>query len=136
MNRDDLKKYRETEEWIEGRMETIERLRTQAEKITSTLSDMPRGTPKIQDRMAEYTSEMIDYVEELAAKIIEHQRDQQRILQQIENMKNPLYRNILEAKYIRGLTLEDIASQKNYNYDHIRRLNGWALNEFDKGELN
>ena len=42
MNREDLKDYKYNQKWIEGRMEYIEEYKTRIEKITNTLSDMPR----------------------------------------------------------------------------------------------
>lgn len=41
MDRKDLKKYRNNQEWIKEQMEYIEQQKELVSKLTSTLSDMP-----------------------------------------------------------------------------------------------
>lgn len=42
MSRDDLKKYKYSQKWINGRLEYIEEYKSKINKLTSTLSDMPK----------------------------------------------------------------------------------------------
>ena len=42
MSRDDLKKYKYNQKWINGRLEYIEEYESKINKLTSTLSDMPK----------------------------------------------------------------------------------------------
>lgn len=46
-------------------------------------------------------------------------------------MENTTYRNILYKKYIKNESLEQISADLHYNYRHICKLHGLALNEFD-----
>ena len=48
-------------------------------------------------------------------------------------MEQP-YRLILEKVYIQGKTLVTTASEMNYSYEHIKRMNGIALLKFDREE--
>ena len=128
--REDLKDYRYSQEWIKGRFEYIEELRTQIEKITATLDDMPKGSRKVQDSMAEKTAQLVDSVDELLSRVVEEDIKQKQILKQLEDVKQP-YRNILEDIYIKGKTLVEVASERNYSYRDVCRKHGTALNMFE-----
>ena len=128
--REDLKDYRYSQEWIKGRFEYIEELRTQIEKITATLDDMPKGSRKVQDSMAEKTAQLVDSVDELLSRVVEADKKQKQILKQLEDVKQP-YRNILEDIYIKGKTLVEVASERNYSYRDVCRKHGTALNMFE-----
>ena len=46
MTREDLKKYKYTQEWIKDRTEHIEEYKTSITNITTVLSDMPKRKQK------------------------------------------------------------------------------------------
>ena len=134
MTRDDLKEYKYNQEWIKGRLEYIEEYRTSITNITSILSDMPKGSREVQDSMAEKIAILLDNINELMSKIIKVQDKQKEILEQLDRVEQP-YRLILEKEYIQGKTLVTVASEMNYNYEYMKKMNGIALNKFDeKGE--
>lgn len=131
MNREDLKKYKYNQKWIEGRLEYIEEYRARLTKITNTLSDMPKGSKEVQDSIAEKLAELIDSIDEILEKILEENQKQKQILEQLDKVEQP-YRLILEKVYIQGKTLVTVASEMGYNYEYTRKMNGIALNKFDK----
>lgn len=131
MNRQDLKQYKFTQEWIKGRLEYLEEYKETIEKITSTLSDMPKGSPIVQDKFAEGVATLIDSINELIDKINKQNEKQKQILEQVDQVEEP-YRCILDKVYIQGKTLVTVASEMNYSYREITRKHGIALNEFDK----
>ena len=63
-------------------------------------------------------------------KVKEENRKQMQILEQLDKVKQP-YRNILDKFYIQGKSLVVIAAEMGYNYEHIKKMNGIALNIFD-----
>ena len=130
MNREDLKNYRHTQEWIKGRIEYIEQYKSSINKLNSVLSDMPKGSREIQDSEAEKIAELIDSIDELLEKVKEENRKQMQILEQLDKVKQP-YKNILDKFYIQGKSLVVIAAEMGYNYEHIKKMNGIALNIFD-----
>ena len=91
---------------------------------------MPKGSREIQDNEAEKIAELIDCVNELLEKVKEENRKQMQILEQLDKVKQP-YRNILDKFYIQGKSLVVIAAEMGYNYEHIKKMNGIALNIFD-----
>jgi len=131
MNREDLKNYRHTQEWIKGRIEYIEQYKSSINKLSSILSDMPKGSRAVQDSEAEKLTELLDSVNDLLEKVNETNKKQMLILGQLEKVKQP-YRNILDKYYIQGKSLVVVAAEMNYNYEHIKKLNGIALNIFDE----
>lgn len=131
MNRDDLKNYKYTQEWIKERLEYIEELKTQIKKITTVISDMPKGSNAIQDGMAEKIVILQDSLDELLGKIVESDKKQKEIIKQIDKIEQP-YRLILDKVYIQGKTLVTVASEMNYSYRDLCRKHGVALNKFNK----
>ena len=131
MTREDLKEYKHNQKWIEGRLEYIEEYRTKITNITTVLSDMPKGSRKVEDSMAEKTAELMDMINELLAKIVKENNKQKLILEQLDKIDQP-YKLILEKVYIQGKSLVTVASEMNYSYEHMKHINGIALNKFDK----
>ena len=130
MTREDLKDYKHNQEWIKERLEYIEELKTNITNITTTLSDMPKGSRKTEDSMAEKIVILVDSLDEILGKIVEADKRQKQILEQLNKVEQP-YRLILEKVYIQGKTLVQVASEMNYSYEHMKHMNGIALLKFD-----
>lgn len=131
MTREDLKEFRYTKQWIDGRIEYIEELKSTVNRLTSVLSDMPKGSKIAMDSEAEKTTELLDCIRELEVKIKETQRKQIQILEKLDKVAQP-YRNILDKCYIQGKTLVTVASEMGYSYERIKHMNGIALLKFDE----
>lgn len=130
MTREDLKDYKYNQEWIKGRLEYIEEYRSTLEKITTTLSDMPKGNREVEDSMAEKIAILLDNIDEIMKVVLKESEKQKRILEQLDKVEQP-YKLILEKVYIQGKSLVTVASELNYSYVHICREHGTALNKFD-----
>ena len=131
MTREDLKEFRYTKQWIDGRIEYIEELKSTVNRLTSVLSDMPKGSKIAMDSEAEKTTELLDCIGDLEVKIKETQRKQIQILEKLDKVAQP-YRNILDKCYIQGKTLVTVASEMGYSYERIKHMNGIALLKFDE----
>ena len=130
MTREDLKDYKYNQEWIKGRLEYIEEYKTSIIKITSVISDMPRGSKEVQDSMAEKVAILLDNINELMKKMLTEQGKQKEILEQLDKVAQP-YKLILEKVYIQGKSLVTVASEMNYEYKYICKQNRIALNKFE-----
>ena len=73
--------------YIETQKETINRL-------NSTLSDMPKGSRKVNDTEAENISKLMDSFDKMMKIIIQEEEKQKKIVEQINKIEFP-YRNIL-----------------------------------------
>lgn len=131
MNREDLKSYKYTQEWVKGRLEYIEEYKTNLTKITTMLSDMPKGSRKVQDNIAEKLAILMDNINDILDKVLKQNENQKKILDQLEKVEEP-YRLILEKVYIQDKTLVTVASEMNYSYRDLCRKHGIALNKFDE----
>lgn len=130
MNREELKKYRYNQQWIEGRMEYIQQYKETINKLTATLSDMPMGSRTIQDNEAEKIAKLQEMIDKLLDKILEENLKQEKILEQLDRVEHP-YKLILEKVYIQGKTLVTVASEMNYDYKYVCKQHGIALNRFE-----
>lgn len=63
-------------------------------------------------------------------KIIEADKKQKKILEQLDLVEQP-YKLILEKVYIQGKTLVTTASEMDYDYKHMCKMNGIALKKFE-----
>lgn len=133
MTREDLRDYKNNQLWIEGRLEYIEEYKTNITNITAVLSDMPKGSKKVQDSMAEKIAKLLDNMNELLEKVIKENEKQKLILEQLDKVEQP-YKLILEKVYIQGKTLVTTASEMDYSYEHMKHMNGIALLKFDEVE--
>ncbi|MFR1777193.1 MAG: hypothetical protein ACLSW4_03975 [Clostridia bacterium] len=131
MNRKDLKDYKYNQEWIKGRLEYIEEYRSTINKLTTVLSDLPKGSRTIYDNEAEKIAKLQDTLNELYNYIAEQQEKQKKILEQLNKLDQP-YRTILELHYINGYNLVEVACKMKYNYEYTKKINSIALRKFDE----
>lgn len=131
MNRKDLKDYKYNEEWIKERLEYIEECKSTINKLTTTLSDMPKGSRSVNDEEAEKLVKIQDNINEIYDYIHTQQERQKVILSQLDKIEQP-YKVILDKIYIRGKTIVTVASELNYEYKYMCKQHGIALNKFDE----
>lgn len=123
-----LKSYQNSWKEIQRLEDEIERLNSQAQKITQTLSSVPSVQGK-SDRTA-IVDKIIERKEELQLAIERAKRECIEIETALENVKTPLYQRVLKWKYINGVTFEEIAVRENYNYRYIvSKIHPEALKE-------
>lgn len=133
MTREDLKVYKYNQEFITEQLEYIEIQKATLEKITTTLNDMPVGSRKVEDSMAEKLAGLMDKFNYILDKMNIMQDRQQQIMNQLMQVEQP-YLNILYKVYIQGKTLVKTADEMDYSYEHMKHMHGIALLKFD--ELN
>ncbi|MBS5863710.1 MAG: hypothetical protein KIC54_03375 [Clostridium sp.] len=131
MNRKELKDYKYNQEWIKGRLEYIEEYRSTINKLTTVLSDLPKGSRAVYDNEAEKIAKLQDNVKDLLLYINEEQEKQKLILAQLNKVEQP-YKVILEKIYICGKSIVTVASEMNYEYKYMCKQHGIALNKFDE----
>lgn len=80
--------------------------------------------------MAEKIAVLIDSIDDLLEKILQEQEKQKIIIKQLNMVEQP-FRLILDKVYIQGKKLVTVASEMNYNYDHMKKMHKIALRKFD-----
>ena len=125
----ELNAYLQDKKLLKEKENDLEELITRAEKITTELSDMPKGTPEIQDRMGELATQIVDMKNEKYGQLIKMYKTKKKIEDKIDLLEQP-YRNILYFKYIKGYGLKKVSKEIGYNYKYICELHGNALNKY------
>lgn len=131
MNREDLKRYKNKQQWIKDQINYIETQKETVNRLNSILSDMPRTSRNVNDKEAENISKLIDSFDEMMQIIIQEEEKQKKIVEQINKVEFP-YRNILFKVYIQGKSLVTVACEMNYDYKHMCYKHGIALNKFEE----
>ena len=131
MNRQDLKDYKYTQDWIKDQEEYIQNQMETVNRLNSILSDIPKGSRTVYDNEAEKITSLIDKFNELMDIVIKEKEKQKAIIESINKVEFP-YRNILFKVYIQGKSLVTVASEMNYSYVQLCRKHGIALNKFDE----
>lgn len=132
MTREDLKKYYNTQKFIEAEKELYEENRVRAEELKAVVID---GMPKAKNKPNYAIEKLLDQFNEILERIAKQQEKQNKIMKQLEEMENSTYRLILFYKYIKNKEYEEIATKLHYDYYEICRKHGYALNEFDKLDI-
>ena len=63
--------------------------------------------------------------------IVKEEKKQKQIIEHLDKVEQP-YKLVLEKVYIQGKSLVTTASEMDYSYEYMKRMNGIALNKFDK----
>lgn len=105
--------------------------RTRLEKITQTLSDMPRGSSS-NDKMTDGIAKMVELENKLNSMLDSLASQEIQVLNNIKKIENDLYRTILYKRHINCDNLLKVALDINYSYEYACSMHGKALNEYDK----
>ena len=131
MNREDLKNYKYNQIWIKDQTEYIETQKETINRLTSILSDMPKGSRQVYDNEAEKLVKLMDQFNDLMDIVIEEKEKQKKIVEIVNRIEFP-YKNILFKYYIQGKKLVTVASEMHYNYEYTKKISQIALIKFDE----
>lgn len=99
---------------------------SKAHKVTASWSAVPsggKGSDKVQTgaiKVAELRESLMDKINQLAAVRIEIERA-------IGTVQDDTQRRLLRLRYIKGMTLQQIAVEMHYSWRHICNIHGYAL---------
>ena len=135
MNIEDVKKelnsYKYDLKLIESIEEQIDKYATKRDSCTAELSNMPKGNPVVQDRMAEYIAKIEDLRADKYKRLNELEKKTKSIENVIFKLEQP-YKTILYNTYIKGDTLTETACEIRKDYKYTCRLHGKALIKYLK----
>ena len=123
-----MKQYLEAKDRFNDIMEEMARIRSDAERITPIITDMPGGA-RVSDRIANAAERLTACADELEREAEHMQQLMREIRAVIGTVPDAIQRRLLLLRYIDGHTWEQIAVMMNYSYVHICRLHGKALSE-------
>ena len=117
------------DEQINNKIRQLSILNDMATKVTTTYSDMPRGSNQNISRQDSIVTKIIDFQNEINREIDALVDLKKEIYEKIQQVSNPEYRTVLERRYLCLETWEQIAVDMSYSIQHIHRLHSSALNE-------
>lgn len=128
--KEELLQYKYAREKVEETLEEYQKYKDRAEKMTSIISDMPRGTSS-SDKVADNAVKMADLSAEYEKRWLEAENKKLEIEKNIDLVEEP-YRILLHKRYVEGKTLEEISTLMNYSFDRVRHMHGEALLKYEK----
>lgn len=118
MTIEQLENCRSAKGEIQSLRERIERIKSDRERMTQTITGMPRGKNNCQSRIEELTVKMMELQEELAGKVYQREQEISQVEGWIETI-NPYYRIVIREFYVNGLSVPMIARKVGYSEKHI-----------------
>lgn len=116
---------------INSKLEQVESLNALATKATSTLSDMPkssnRGTSKLEDTIIK----IVELQEEINKDIDNLVDLKKEIANSIYSLKDKEEQTVLEKRYLRFNSWEQIAVDMNYSIQYCFKIHRNALKAID-----
>ena len=114
------------------KLEEIDSLKALASSITAC-SDGERVQASMSgDKIPKIVAKYVDMENKINEQIDGYIDLRHKIIDEIHNLNNGLYIKILFKRYVEFKSLEEIAVETGYSYQHIRRQHGYALLEFQK----
>lgn len=124
---------------IRQRMQQLEELEDKAVSLGGFSSDGDRvQSSGSGDHMADDVARYLDLRNGIQTLIDRLVRVKNKVIGEIQQIEDPRYMELLYLRYVKFKRLEEIADIMKkpngdaYSYDHIRRLHGRALQEFQK----
>ncbi len=117
------------DEQINNKIRQLSILNDMATKVTTTYSDMPRGSNQNISRQDSIVTKIIDFQNEINQEVDALVDLKKEIYEKIQQVSNPEYRTVLERRYLCLETWEQIAVDMSYSIQHIHRLHSSALSE-------
>lgn len=78
----------------------------------------------------QYIEQMQKLEHQIGSEIVKLAEERHRIIGEIQSLSNRRYVDVLHERYVELKTLMEIAVEKNYTYDYVKKLHGFALVEF------
>jgi len=79
---------------------------------------------------SEYIEKMRQLECRIGDEIVQLANERHRIIGEIQCLTKRKHVDILHERYVRFKSLMEIAVEKNYTYDYVKKLHGYALVEF------
>ena len=106
---------------IESLRERMERIKSDRERMTQTITGMPQSKGKEKSRIEELTVKLMELEEQLVDRIQQRETEIREVETWIETLK-PYQRNVIRLRYIDGRTWRQIEKKTHYTKDGAMRI--------------
>ena len=122
-----------SQRWRKARISFFEEQIKTIGRLTSILSDMPKGSRKVQDVEAESLSTLLDKINQVKKDIEQESIRVEEELKEQLSLLEPKYGLLLYHHYILGDSIKYIAKEVlHYKEKYVYDLKKEALDEFEK----
>lgn len=122
-----------SQRWAKARIKFFEEQIKNVNRLTSVLSDMPKGSRKVEDSEADSLVQLLDKIKDLKDEIEMNIIEKENELKEELNQLEPKYGLLLYHHYILGDSIKYIAKEILHNeVKYTYKLRDKALNEFDR----
>lgn len=118
MTIEQLENCRSAKGEIESLRERIERIKSDRERMTQSITGMPSGKNNNQSRIEELTVKLMELEEQLVDRIQQRETQIEEVEAWIETL-TPYYRQVIRGFYVDGLSAPMIARKVGYGEKHI-----------------
>lgn len=115
---------------IKQKQEELVQLRSLAQSVTIDVKAETVQTNPNYDRLSETVVKIVCLEDEVCTEIEGFAQKKHKIINEIQSLDDDTYISILFKKYVEYKTLEQIAFEINYSYDHTKHLHSFALKSF------
>ena len=129
--RDYLGALRYMERRIDAKTEAAARMRARAERITTVLTGMPRGSGS-GSPMENAAVELADIETDLLREADELRRRRAEATRLLLLMQDERLRTVLDERYLCRMSWQRVARDVFCSYDHVFKLHRRALAEFGR----
>lgn len=133
MTRKELINFNISQRWTRARIKFLKEQIETIGKLNSVLSDMPKGSRKVEDIEAESLVKLLDQIQELKTEIENNAIDMEKKIKEELNKLEPKYGLLLYHHYILGDSIKYIAKEiLHYREKYVYDLKKEALEKFDE----
>lgn len=131
MTIEQLENCRSAKGEIESLRERIERIKSDRERVTQSITGMPSGKNNNQSRIEELTAKLMELEEQLADKLWQREMEIKEVEAWIETLK-PYQRNVIRLRYIEGRTWRQVQRRTHYSKDGVLFINRSILKSLNQ----
>lgn len=114
---------------IESLRERIERIKSDRERMTQTITGMPLRKGQEKSRIEELTARLMELEEELVDRILQREAEIREVEAWIETIK-PYQRNVIRLRYVDGKTWKQVQRLTSYSKRAVLAINKNARKSF------
>ena len=114
---------------IESLRERIERIKSDRERMTQTITGMPQRKGQEKSRIEELTARMMELEEELVDRTLQLEAEIREVEAWIETLK-PYQRNVIRLRYVDGKTWKQVQRLTSYSKRAVLAINKNARKSF------